>query len=67
MNITARQYDTLDIICHRHFGQTAAVVEMALEMNPGISRLGEILPEGAPVALPDAAPAREIQTVQLWD
>jgi phage tail protein X len=64
--VIARQGDTLDIVCWRHFGQTAAVTEMALELNPGLARLGEVLPEGTPVTLPAVAPPREIQTVQLW-
>lgn len=66
MKVIARQNDTLDLICWRYFVQTAAVTEMALELNPGIARLGEILPEGLEVNLPDAAPAPVIQTVQLW-
>ena len=63
---TARQGDTLDLICFRHFGQTANVTEMALELNPGIARLGEVLPEGCSVFLPATAPPRVIETVQLW-
>jgi phage tail protein X len=66
-SVIARQGDTLDLICHRHFGQTAVVTEMALELNPGIARHGEILPEGLSVTLPAEAPPREIQTVRLWD
>jgi phage tail protein X len=64
--VIARQYDTLDLICWRHFGQTAAVTEMALELNPGIARLGEVLPEGLEVTLPAAAPVPVTETVQLW-
>jgi phage tail protein X len=62
----ARQGDTLDLLCWRHFGQTAGVTEIALEMNPGLARLGELLPEGTAVGLPTAAPAPVRQTVQLW-
>jgi phage tail protein X len=66
MNVIARQFDTLDLICHRHFGQTARVTETALLMNPGIARFSAILPEGLTVLLPDKAPPREKETVQLW-
>jgi phage tail protein X len=66
MNVIARQYDTLDLICHRHLGQTAGVTERALEMNPGVARLGEILPEGTAITLPDEAAPAVIETVQLW-
>jgi phage tail protein X len=64
--VIARQNDTLDLLCWRHFGQTAAVTEIALELNPGIAALGEVLPEGLSVTLPDAAPARETKRVELW-
>jgi len=64
--VIARQNDTVDLICWRHFRQTAVVVEMTLEKNPGIARLGEVLPEGTPVMLPDRAPAPVIETVHLW-
>jgi phage tail protein X len=65
--VTARQHDTLDLICWRHFGQTAVVTEMAMELNPGIASFGEVLPEGLQVTLPASAPPREVQTVHLWD
>ena len=65
-SVIARQNEPLDLICWRHFGQTAGVTEMALELNPGISRLGEVLPEGLSVTLPKSAPSQEIQIVQLW-
>ncbi|GHU34887.1 hypothetical protein AGMMS50256_29200 [Betaproteobacteria bacterium] len=65
--VIARQYDTLDLICQRHFGVTAAVTEEVLEMNPGLARFGEILPEGAQVTLPDRASVREIKMVNLWN
>jgi phage tail protein X len=65
--VHARQYDTLDLLCWRYFGVTAAVTELAIELNPGIARHGEILPEGLAVALPDEAPERRIDRVNLWD
>jgi phage tail protein X len=65
--VTARQYDTLDLICHRQFGATAAVTEAALELNPGLAAFGEILPEGTKVALPDHAPEPTRQMINLWD
>ncbi|MDR1350904.1 MAG: tail protein X [Zoogloeaceae bacterium] len=65
--VIARQFDTLDLICWRHFGRTAAVTEQALELNPGLARLGAILPEGQAVTLPDVAPTREIKMINLWN
>lgn len=70
---TARQGDTLDLICWRELGTTAAVVEQAYELNRGLAESGPVLPEGATVIMPDppgqggfgtAAPR---ETVNLWD
>lgn len=70
MQVTALQGDTLDMLCQRHLGRTAGVVEDALEANPGLAALGPVLPMGAVVELPDvdandSAPTRTL--VQLWD
>ncbi|MGS0740430.1 tail protein X [Glaciimonas sp. GG7] len=69
MIVRARQYDTLDLLCWRHLGTTANVVEAALERNPGLADLGPFIPHGLLVTLPDpsASPANTIETVNLWD
>lgn len=68
MRVTAHQGDTVDLICHRHLGRTAGVVELVLESNPGLAALGAVLPMGAAVELPDVAPAAApSDLVQLWD
>lgn len=69
MRVVAMQGDTLDLICQRHLGRTAGVVEQALIANPGLAALGPVLPHGTPVTLPeDLAPgAPQTDFVQLWD
>ncbi|MBK6801639.1 tail protein X [Novosphingobium sp.] len=69
MQVTARQGDTLDLLCWRHLGTTAAVVEAAYELNQGLADTGPILAEGAVITLPDApAASTPIRaTVNLWD
>lgn len=68
MRVIAHQGDTLDLLCHRHLGRTAGVLEAALEANPGLAALGAVLPMGTEVVLPDAPPAApETKLVQLWD
>lgn len=62
----ARQGDTLDRICHRHYGYTAGITEAVLEANPGLCELGALLPSGTPVTLPAIAPAATAPSVQLW-
>lgn len=67
MQVRAIQGDTVDLLCQRHLGQTAQITEQVLAENPGIAALGPILPNGTLVTLPDAAPAKTTQLVQLWD
>lgn len=69
MLVTARQGDTLDLICWRNLGTTQGVVEPAFELNPGLAAAGPEIAEGTPVTLPDAVPAaaRTRETVNLWD
>lgn len=65
--VRAAQGDTLDLICWRHYGRTTGVVEQVLEANPGLARLGPILPHGTLVQLPEIATQPQRPTVQLWD
>ncbi|RPE74618.1 tail protein X [Vulcaniibacterium tengchongense] len=70
MRVYARQGDTLDLLCWRHLGHTAGVVEQALEMNPGLCEHGPVLPHGTPVDLPEITATASAVTrplVQLWD
>jgi phage tail protein X len=69
MQVRAQQHDTLDLLCWRHLGATANVVEVALELNPGLAELGPILPHGLLVNLPEptATPTKTAQVVNLWD
>lgn len=66
---TALQGETLDALCWRVLGQTAGVVEQALELNRGLAGQGPLLAEGQVITLPllltPAVPER--QMVQLWD
>lgn len=67
MIVRAQQGDTVDSLCWRHLGSSAAV-EAALEANPGLAALGPVLPMGTAVALPDAAPLRTNDNIiNLWD
>ncbi|WP_413728697.1 tail protein X [Sodalis sp. RH19] len=67
MKVRARQGDTVDALCWRHYGRTQAVVEQVFAANPGLAGLGSILPMGIAVELPDLAPAAVRETYQLWD
>lgn len=65
--VYAKQGDTVDLICHRHYGQTGEITEAVYIANPGLCELGPTLPIGTPVTLPDAAPPLDRDVVQLWD
>ena len=68
MIVIAQQGDTVDAICWRHHRQTAGITEQVLELNPGLSSIGPILPEGYQITLPDNAPAPATKPlIQLWD
>lgn len=66
MRVIAHQGDTVDSLCWRHHGSTAAV-EQVYESNPGLAALGAVLPMGTAVDLPDEAPPRTDTIIQLWD
>lgn len=68
MQVRAQQNDTIDLLCWRHLGATAGVVEATLKLNPGIAESGPVLPHGKIVQLPDLATDSETaNVVQLWD
>ena len=68
MNVRAQQGDTVDAICLRYYGRTAAVTELVLEVNRGLAELGPILPQGTIIELPDMAPPKQDNNmIQLWD
>lgn len=69
MKATARQGETLDAICWRHYGATAGVLEAVIAANPGVADLGAVLPHGTQVELPDidrSAQKTTVSLVQLW-
>lgn len=67
MRVIAQQGDTVDDLCWRHLGSSAAVEE-TLEANPGLAALGPVLPIGTAVQLPEQDSAPQNHTlIQLWD
>jgi len=67
MDVIAQQGDSVDSLCWRHLGSTAAVEE-TLAANPGLAAKGAVLPMGTKVALPDDAPTTpQKKLIQLWD
>lgn len=67
MKVMALQGETLDALCFRVLGQTAGVVEKALELNPNLADMGAILIHGTAVELPDITEQPKKVMLQLWD
>ncbi|WGO84679.1 tail protein X [Arsenophonus apicola] len=67
MKLLARQGETLDALCFRTLGQTAGVVEKALDLNSGLAEMGTILAHGTLVELPDMIEQPKKLMLQLWD
>lgn len=67
MIVRAAEHDTLDRLLWEHLGSTAQLAA-ALALNPGLADLGDTIPHGTAVSLPDPpARAAATPTVQLWD
>lgn len=58
--------DTLDAICWKHYGKQSGAVEAVLEANMRLARLGEELPAGILVTLPDLPTPEKEEGVTLW-
>ena len=71
MRVHAHQGDTLDGLIWRHAGRTAALVEATLNANPGLADLGDVLPHGTAIEIPDdvllAPSVTDLPLIQLWD
>lgn len=68
MLVRAQQNDTLDLLCWRHLGTTAGVVEAALELNRNHGSEA-ILTHGQLIKLPELAlqTAPTTDMIHLWD
>ena len=65
--VRARAGDTLDALNWRERGLGPDDLPAVLQANPGLARLGPVLPIGTPVILPDTPPANRVRdVVQLW-
>lgn len=62
--------DTLDSICHKHYGQASGYVEQVLDVNYRLSDQPFILPMGLEIELPDKPDEEPIEKqtlINLWD
>ncbi len=59
--------DAVDLICYRHYGEQAGVVEQVLEANPQLRGNVYRLPAGVDLVLPDVTANASKGAVKLWD
>ena len=63
-----KQGETVDLICHRHYGIAHLTTEMVMEANPSLAENGLIIAENTLIALPEITQVTPIKnTLQLWD
>ena len=65
MRVITRQHDTLDLICHRHYGRVD-VIPLVLEANRHLANHTPILPDGLSVHLPDLGRTPAAPVIRLW-
>lgn len=65
--VVTKQGDTIDLICHRHYGRTAGITELVIRANPGVENYTGALPQGMVINLPIEAPSATKTTTQLWE
>lgn len=65
--VSAQQGDTIDLICHRHFGTTIGITEQVYAQNPGLAAHGFFIPNGTKINLPDIAEKQQQPSINLWD
>ncbi|PMN73142.1 tail protein X [Enterovibrio norvegicus] len=67
MKYRTNQGDMLDAVCHQYYGARTGAMEAVLAANPGLAKVGAILPPGTVILLPDLGPAPRDNQVSLWD
>lgn len=67
MQYRAKTGDMLDAVCHDYYRGRPGATEEVLNANPGLSRLGPLLPEGMVIELPDLSPPEDTSRIVLWD
>jgi phage tail protein X len=58
--------ETLDLICWRHYGRTAGVVEKVLVANRHLAEYGAVFPAGVRIALPVIDEPKSNQKIKMW-
>lgn len=59
--------DVLDALCRKQYGKGTNWVEEVIAANPGLARLGPVLPSGVLITFPDVIEDEpEAPAIRLW-
>ena len=58
--------EMLDALAHKHYNGREGATAEVLNANPGLAKLGPVLPAGIDIVLPDL-PEVKPQEIRLWD
>jgi len=58
--------EMLDAITHKYYKGRDGSTEAVLDANPGLAKIGPVLPAGIEIKLPDLPEAKP-QEIKLWD
>ncbi len=67
MKYRSKPGDMLDAICHAYYDGRAGATELVLEANPGLARLGPVLPDHTIIELPELPAPEDDGPVVLWE
>lgn len=63
-----RDGDMLDVICKAWYGESSRYTEAVFENNPDLAELGDVLPSGVIIELPDFSDLSvKPGAIRLWD
>lgn len=66
MKYRTKPGEMLDAVCRHYYGPRIGTIELVLKANPGLAKLGPVMPENTIIELPPL-PVREEKTVVLWE
>lgn len=66
-NYQTKTGELLDDICHRYYQGRPNTVETVLNANPGLAKLGPIIPKNTVVFLPEIPVSEDDNLISLWD
>ncbi|MFP3016302.1 MAG: tail protein X [Wolbachia sp.] len=62
----SKEGEMIDLICWRHYGATRGVVEVVLEVNPGLAEYSGSLPSGLRIKLPLIKEPLKKSVFKVW-